>query len=76
MEAEVNAMGILSAMDRRVKRLGTVDWKLAQGGAICVGLVVVKIFPAILNLSVGWFVIAGILLGARPLWVFLGNERP
>jgi hypothetical protein len=42
--------------NRKVKKFGIFEIKMAQGAAIGGTLVVVKLFPQILELSVWWFV--------------------
>ena len=63
-------MGFTAKMDARVKRFGLLDWKLAQGAAMCVALIAAKLFPGILRPSVWWFVGALVLCAARPMYVF------
>ena len=52
----------------RVKKFTIFDVKLAQGAAMFVALIVVKIFPEIMNLHVGWFIGLCILFALRPLY--------
>lgn len=42
--------------NRKVKKFGIFEIKMAQGAAIGGTLIVVKLWPQILNLSVWWFV--------------------
>lgn len=63
-------MGLTAEMDGRVKKLGLLDLKLAQGAAMCVALIAAKLFPEILRPSVWWFVGALVLCAARPMYVF------
>jgi len=64
--------------DRKVKRFGIVEVKMAQGAAVGFTLVIVKIFPPVLRLSVWWFV-ALLVVCAVPvhyaLW-FKRNGQP
>ena len=57
----------------RARRLGIVDTKLAQGAAMFVALVIVKLVPEILDLNIWWFVGLGIACAIRPLLVFFGS---
>jgi hypothetical protein len=63
-------MGIIEFFNERVKHLNIFDIKLVQGAAMCVMLIVVKIFPDIMKLSVGWFALFALLLALRPVYVF------
>ena len=68
-------MFLWTSMDRRVRRLGLLDTKLAQGAAMCLAIVLVKLVPTILELEIGWFVVLALLLGIRPLLRAYGPER-
>ena len=60
------------SLSERVRRLGLIDIKLAQGGAIFVGLVVVKLLEPVLNIyeiNIWWFVLAALVCGIRPMYV-------
>ncbi|MFQ5680283.1 MAG: hypothetical protein ACE5HP_12600 [Gemmatimonadota bacterium] len=63
-------MEMWDSMDRRAKRLGILDTKLAQGAAIFLALVVVKLVPGILSLSVWWFVALTVACAIRPMITF------
>jgi hypothetical protein len=63
-------MGIIKFFNDRVKRLNIFDVKLAQGAAMCVMLIIVKIFPDIIKLGAGWFILFALILGLRPMYVF------
>ena len=49
-------MSLYESFDERARRLGIVDTKLAQGAAIFFVLILVKLVPEIMNLSIWWFV--------------------
>jgi hypothetical protein len=66
-------MGLFGWMDERVKRFGIWEMKLAQGAAIFFALIVVKLVPQILTVSVWWFVILAALCAIRPIYVFYGR---
>lgn len=69
-----NAMaadGLLASLNDRVKDFGVLDIKLAQGAAIFVALVVVKLIPEIMTISIWWFVALMIICAIRPVWLFL-----
>ena len=61
--------------DKRARRLGILDTKLAQAAAICVALIVVKLFPQIMELDVWWFVLFAIVLAIKPLITFYGRNN-
>ncbi|MFO7916324.1 MAG: hypothetical protein R6U43_11630 [Candidatus Krumholzibacteriales bacterium] len=60
--------------DERARRLGILDTKLSQLAAIFVALVVVKVIPQIMDLSIWWFVILAVLSGIKPLITFFGKS--
>ena len=64
--------------DRKVKKFGLLEVKMAQGAAIGATLIVAKLFPQILGLSLWWFVALVVICGLEVhyvLWV-KGNNRP
>lgn len=51
--------GIMKSIDywdRKVKKLGILELKMAQAATMGFTLIIVKIFPQILALSVWWFI--------------------
>jgi threonine/homoserine efflux transporter RhtA len=67
---EVAGMIMLDYMNRRVQKLNIFDVKLAQGAAIFFALIIVKIIPEIMTLSVWWFIALLILFVIRPVYAF------
>ena len=67
-------MSLWEYFDSRAKTLGIVDTKLAQGAAVFLALVIVKLEPEILNLNVWWFVGLSIACAIRPMLVFFGSR--
>ena len=63
-------MKFIDDMSKRAQRLDIWDIKLAQGAAMCVILIVVKLLPQILTISVWWFVALLMLLAIKPLVSF------
>ena len=63
-------MGLYRYFDERAKTLGIVDLKLVQGGMIFFTLIIVKVFPRIMNIDIWWFVALFVLFIARPIYVF------
>ena len=57
-------------LNSRTSKLSMMDLKLSQGAAMCVALVIVKLFPAVLNIAIWWFLLAMVLLYVKPLYVF------
>jgi hypothetical protein len=71
-------MSLWQDFDNRARRLGILDTKLAQGGAIFFALIIVKLFPQIMTLSIWWFVVLAVLCGIKPALTFFaprGNEH-
>ena len=71
LQQGVGVMKIWDDMDQRVKRFGLLETKLAQGAAMGFVLIIVKIFPCIMDLSIWWFVAFTVVCAIRPLVVFL-----
>ena len=69
-QKEVAEMEIMKKMNQRVKKFNILDIKLAQGAAMSVMLIIVKVLPQIMEVSIGWFVALAILCGIRPMYVF------
>jgi hypothetical protein len=66
-------MSLWEYFDSRARRFGIVDTKLALGSAMFLALIIVKLVPEILNMSVWWFVVLWIGFGIRPMLVFFGR---
>ena len=67
-------MGFLEDMTRRVRRLDIFDVKLAQGAAMFFALIIAKLIPSIMNISVWWFAALLVLCAAKPFYVFWIKE--
>ncbi len=63
-------MTIFEDMNQRVKRLTIFDIKLVQACAMLVILIIVKLIPQIMRLSIWWFAALLVLCAIRPLYVF------
>lgn len=59
--------------DTRARRLGILDTKLAQAAAIFFALIVVKLFPRIMDVKIGWFVLLAVVCAVKPLITFYGR---
>ncbi|UCF66815.1 MAG: hypothetical protein JSV80_13665 [Acidobacteriota bacterium] len=66
-------MSLWLNMDERARRLGILDTKLAQGAAIFFALVIVKLFPQIMTLSIWWFVGLTVICAIKPVMTFFGE---
>lgn len=66
-----SVMSLLKGMNERAKNFKIWDIKLAQGAAMCVMLIIAKLIPQILEISIWWLVVLAILLGIRPMYLFL-----
>ena len=51
--------------NRKIKKFTIVDVKLAQGLAIACVLIIVKLFPQVMQLSVWWFVVLAVICWSR-----------
>ncbi len=62
-------MKIISWMNDRIKKFTIFDIKLVQGAAMCVILIIVKLIPQIMTISIWWFVVLAIVFGIRPMYL-------
>jgi len=67
-------MGILEEMNRRAKKFDIIDIKLAQGAAMFFVLIIAKIIPGIMDLSIWLFVGLLIICAIKPFYVFWLKE--
>ena len=63
-------MGLFEELDRRVRKFSFVDVKLAQGAAMFGALIIAKIIPDIMDLSIWWFIILLVVCAIKPFYVF------
>jgi len=63
-------MGLLEDMNRRVKKFDLVDVKLAQVTAMFGALIIAKLIPEIMGLSIWWFAAMLVVCAIRPFYVF------
>jgi len=63
-------MGILEDMNERAKKLGIIDIKLAQMAAAFSALVIVKLIPQIMDLSIWWFAGLLVICAIKPFYAF------
>ena len=67
-------MGLLEDMDKRVKKFDIIDVKLAQGAAMFIALIIAKLIPDIMDISIWWFAALLIICAAKPFYVFWFKE--
>ena len=67
-------MGIIEEMTRRVRKFDIFDVKLAQITAMFLALIIVKLIPDIMDVSIWWFVVMVIICAAKPFCVFWFKE--
>ena len=63
-------MGIIRVANERVRKFNIFDVKLVQGAAMCVMLILVKLIPQIVTISIWWFVVLCVACALRPCYVF------
>ena len=63
-------MGFIGYFNERVKTLSIFDLKLVQGAMMCFTIIIVNVFPQILNIDIWWFVALFVLFIARPFYIF------
>jgi len=63
-------MDLLENMNQRVKKFSLIDVKLAQGAAMFLALIIAKLIPQIMDLSILWFVVLLIICAIKPFYVF------
>jgi hypothetical protein len=56
--------------NRKIKKFTVLDLKSAQGWAMCGALIIAKLFPQILRLSIWWFVVPAIICSLRLVYTF------
>jgi len=63
-------MELLEHMTRRVRRFDIIDVELAQGAAMFFVLVIAKLIPRIMDISIWWFIGLLVACAAKPFYVF------
>jgi len=61
-------MNPIKFFNERVKLFTIWDIKLAQTSAIAFMIILIKLIPQIISISIGWFVGICILAGLRPMY--------
>jgi hypothetical protein len=63
-------MSVLEYLNQRIKKFSIFDEKLAQAAAIFFALIIVKLYPPIMEINIWWFVVLLIICAIKPLYVF------
>ena len=71
---EIMKMGLFEEMTQRVKKLDIIDVNLAQVAAMFSTLIIAKLIPDIMDVSIWWFVVLLIICTAKPSYVFWFKE--
>jgi hypothetical protein len=61
---------MLARLNRRAKGLDYWDLKMASGGALCFGIILSRLVPALVDVNPWWWVALAVLLLLRPLYHF------
>ena len=62
-------MNIFTFFNQRLKLFTIWDVKLSQLSSAFLTVLIIKLFPEILDLSYRWFIIALVICAVRPLYV-------
>ena len=68
-------MSMIDYWNRKVKSFTIFDVKLAQGAAMAFALIIVKLFPQTMSLSIWWFVAFAVVCALRPAYAMWGKGR-
>ena len=63
-------MGLIDNLNQRAKRFSIFDVKLIQCIAMFFALIIAKLVPEVMTVSIWWFVGLLILFSAKPFYVF------
>ncbi len=74
----MNPLGnAITYWNRKVKKFTILDLKLAQGAAMAFSLVIAKLFPQIMRLSVWWFIGMALICAMRPAYtIWIKADEP
>jgi hypothetical protein len=67
-------MTLLEDLNKRVKKFNLTDVKLAQGAAMFFALIIAKLIPEVMDLSIWWFVGLLVICAIKPFYVFWFEE--
>ena len=60
----------VKSLDKRVKNLDTLDIGLIKWAAVLAGVIIIKLFPQLLDVSYLILIVAILVLAARPMYRF------
>lgn len=60
---------MIAYFNKRLKLFSIFDLKLCQGIGILVGIILVKLFPVLLDLQLVWYILILIIFALRPCYV-------
>jgi len=60
---------VIDYWNRKVRNFTIFDVKLAQGAAMAFVLIIVKLFPQIMSVSIWWFVAFAASCALRPAYI-------
>ena len=63
-------MKLIADWDRKAKKMGVLELELVQAATMGFTLIIVKIFPQILAISIWWFIALLVICGAPLSYVF------
>ncbi len=69
-------MSLIRFFNERVRRLTIWDIKLAQGCAMLLAIIIIKLIPDILRIDLTWFIVLTIILAIRPVYAFFLKRTP
>lgn len=69
-------MSLIRFFNERVRRLTIWDVKLAQGCAMLLAVIIIKLIPDILRVDMAWFIVLVIILAIRPMYAFFIKRTP
>ena len=70
-------MRVIDYWNRKVEKFTIFDVKLAQGAAMAFVLIIAKLFPQIMTLSIWWFVALAIICALRPAYaMYIKHPEP
>ncbi len=67
-------ISMIDYWNRKVKKFTIFDVKLVQGAAMAFALIIVKLFPQIMSLSIWWFVAFAVVCALRPVYAMWFKE--
>ena len=66
---------MIKYFNSRLKLLTIWDFKLIQIATICFAIVLIKIFPKIIELPLGAYILIGFLFAIRPVYIMFWGRK-